>query len=635
MARPDDPALLAAIFDACSDAIIATTLDGRIANWNRAAARLYDYAVEETIGQPISIIVPADRREEPDRIYEHVRRGETIENMETVRMARDGRLIDVALTASPVRDPAGEIVGAATIVRDITDQKRAAAELRESEERFRGAFEAAAIGMCLVGLDGRFLKVNRSLCQIAGYCEDELLDLTFQAITHPDDLEADLALVQQLLAGAIPNYHLEKRYIRKGGSIVWVLLSVSLVRNAAGEPLYFISQIQDVTRQHEAERVKDEFVSTVSHELRTPLTSISGYVDLLLDGAGGEVSETTEHFLTIVQQNGRRLIALVNDLLDMSRIDSGKIGLRREAIDLGNQLQEVVAGFAPQIAAKGQTLRLELPESVPPVWADSQRSAQIFTNLISNAHKYTPAGGSITVAVDAATDAVRIDVIDTGIGISEEDQANLFSRFFRSGNSAARAERGTGLGLAISRALAELHGGSISVRSAPGDGSTFSVLLPVRESQANQDDRAATEPPTAPNDQFQSLREPVARLLVIEDDPDVGSLLREFLQQEGYAVTVVTTADHAVASVRDAAPDLITLDLRLPDADGWSVIERIRAAGIPVPPVVVVSILPENGYGRPLGVVDYLAKPIRGSMLRERVARALANSQCRDKDAAI
>lgn len=639
MARSDDPAAelaptpsalsqawLAAIVESSNDALIGTTLDGRITSWNPAAERLYGHAAGDAIGRPITMLTPPNRASEPAHFYARVQSGETIDAFETIRITKDGLDVDVALTISPVHDRDGAVIGAATIARDITARKRVEAKLHEIDQRFRSAFDAAAIGMALVGLDGRFLQVNPSLCLIVGYTEQELLGLTFQVITHPDDLEADLNLVQQLADGLIPNYSMEKRYFHKNGTTIWIMLSVSLVRTDSGAPLYFVSQIQDVTRAREAERLKDEFVSTVSHELRTPLTSISGYVDLLLDGADGEVSGTTLHFLTIVQQNSRRLSALVNDLLDMSRIDAGQIGLQQGNVDLAIQLQEVATAFAPQVAAKRQTLRLELPEPLPHIWADVQRSTQIFTNLVSNAHKYTPEGGSITISAVPEVDAVRIDVTDSGIGLSNEEQERLFTRFFRAGHRAARAERGTGLGLAITRALVELHGGTIFVRSAPDQGSTFSVTLPMRESHTARETSAAS---AASVSAARGARPAITsgKILVIEDDPDVGGLLREFLEQQGYEVTVAATAEHAIESVQTAPPDLITLDLKLPDADGWSVLERLRAAGISVPPVVVVSILPENGYGRPIGVVDYLAKPVRGSILRERVARALARSR--------
>ncbi len=616
-------ARLAAIVEASNDAIIGTLLAGRIISWNPAAERLYGYSATEAIGQAVDMLVPPDQAPGVPAILERIQHGETIDSLEVIRTTKDGRRINVALTISPVRDHDGAVIGAATIARDITQRLRAEEALREVEERFQGAFAAAAIGMALVSPGGRFLQVNRSLCQILGYSEEELLATTFQVITHPDDLEADLLLVQQLLDGEIPTYTLEKRYLHKDGSVVWGLLSVSVVRNEAGAPLYFISQIQDVSRAREAERLRDEFVSTVSHELRTPLTSISGYVDLLLDGVGGELSATAEHYLTIVQQNGRRLAALVNDLLDMSRIEAGKVDLRFEDVDLAAQLRDILAGFTPQFTAKRQTVHLDLPDALPPVWADPHRSVQIFTNLISNAHKYTLNGGSITISAHGEQDAVRVDIADTGIGLSAAEQEKLFTRFFRAGHRAARAERGTGLGLAITHALVEMHGGAISVQSSPGVGSVFSVLLPTRAAEFKSDAEEESLAASSGKSFIAALAE-TCRVLVVEDDRDVGNLIREYLRQEGYEVTLAATVEQAVESATADPPDLITLDLNLTDGDGWSILERLRVAGITVPPVVVVSVLPENGYGRPLGVVDFLAKPVSGAVLRERVANALA-----------
>lgn len=616
---------LAAIVASSGDAIIGTLLTGEITSWNSAAERLYGYPASEAVGRSVSMLLPPDQMPQVEDILDRIRHGETIDSLQAIRITRDGRRITVALTISPVRDHNGEVIGAATIVRDLTQRLRDEAALHENQARFSGAFASAAIGMALVGLDGRFLQVNPSLCQLLGYSGEELQAMSFQVITHPDDLEADLVQVQRLLDGDIPSYSLEKRYLHQSGAVVWTLLSVSLVRDEAGTPLYFVSQVQDVTRTREAERLREEFVSTVSHELRTPLTSIAGYVDLLLEGAGGELSSATEHFLTIVQQNSRRLAALVNDLLDMSRIEAGKIDLRQEEIDLVAVLHEVIASFTLQFEAKHQHVRVELPEALPPIWADPQRSVQIFTNLISNAHKYTAEGGSIAISAEVETDAVRVDVADTGIGMSAEEQEQIFTRFFRASRRAARAERGTGLGLAITHALVELHGGAISVRSALGEGTLISVLLPTRAA------RPASLPEEAPS--TAGVAAPAARhsasgrILVVEDDLDVGNLLCEYLRLEGYETTLAATVELAIASVLQSPPDLITLDLNLTDGVGWSILDRLRAAGVALPPVVVVSILPENGYGRPLGVVDVLAKPISGSVLRDRVANALAATE--------
>jgi signal transduction histidine kinase len=232
----------------------------------------------------------------------------------------------------------------------------------------------------------------------------------------------------------------------------------------------------------EANRLKTEFVSMVSHELRTPLTSIQGYAELLREDQC--ITEEQHETLTIIKKNSDRLLGLVNDLLDLSRMEAGKLDLHRASLDLTRLIPEVVGSLRPLIDAKQQRLKLDLGEALPAVWADQDRVTQILTNLISNAHKYTRAEGSITVAARRDDGLVRVDVSDTGIGLSPEDQAQLFTKFFRAHERSPQAGGGTGLGLVICRLLVELHGGRITVDSAPGQGSTFSFSLPVREVSA-------------------------------------------------------------------------------------------------------------------------------------------------------
>jgi signal transduction histidine kinase len=232
----------------------------------------------------------------------------------------------------------------------------------------------------------------------------------------------------------------------------------------------------------EANRLKTEFVSMVSHELRTPLTSIQGYAELLLEDK--EIAGAERESLTIVRKNADRLLGLINDLLDLSRIEAGRLDLHRTSLDLARLIREVAGSLRPLIEAKRQQLRLDLGDALPAVWADADRVTQILTNLISNAHKYTLVEGSITVAAQRDDGFVRVDVSDTGIGLSPEDQAQLFTKFFRAHNRSPQAVGGTGLGLVITRLLVELHGGQITVSSAPGQGSTFSFSLPALEGSA-------------------------------------------------------------------------------------------------------------------------------------------------------
>jgi signal transduction histidine kinase len=248
-------------------------------------------------------------------------------------------------------------------------------------------------------------------------------------------------------------------------------------------------------RVWEVTRLKTEFVSLVSHELRTPLTSIAGYVELLSEERVGAVAGEQREYLAIVNHNVDRLIELIDDLLDISRIEAGKVTLRRTTLDLLPLIQGVASLLRPQLEAKGQQLSLDLPPTLPPIAGDAERLTQILTNLMSNAYKYTPAGGSITIILRPEDGRVRIDVRDTGIGLSPDDQAQVFIPFFRAQHRATQAVGGTGLGLAITRLLVELHGGEITVTSALGQGSTFSFTLPAtRDIQVTSGLNSSTMP---------------------------------------------------------------------------------------------------------------------------------------------
>jgi signal transduction histidine kinase len=239
-------------------------------------------------------------------------------------------------------------------------------------------------------------------------------------------------------------------------------------------------ELEDLNQKvQEANRLKTEFVTVVTHELRSPLTSIAGYLDLLLEEDGREGVEAREAYLQIVKRNADRLLALINDLLDLARLEAGRLELKRVPLDLEGLIQDVSGALRPQIEGKGQHLHLDLAASLPVVTGDSERLTQILLNLVSNAHKYTPQGGNITVATRAEHAGVGIAVQDTGIGLSTEEQQQLFTKFFRAQHPLVREAGGTGLGLAIALALVELHGGTITVVSTPGQGSTFKVTLPA------------------------------------------------------------------------------------------------------------------------------------------------------------
>jgi PAS domain S-box-containing protein len=395
-------------------------------------------------------------------------------------------------------------------VAETTAEVHAAnARRRESEERFRSAFDAAAVGMALVSLEGRFLRVNRALSSIVGYPTEVLVWKTFQDITHPDDLATDLDLLNRLVSGAIPSYDLEKRYVRPDGRITWVLLTVSLMRDPAGEPLYFISQIQDIDARKRAEaehhraqtaltqakdaaeaanRAKSEFLARMSHELRTPLNAIIGFSDLMLSGGAGTVSEVQSELLEPVVRNGRHLLGLIDDILDLSKIEAGRSDIEMGPVDVCGIVERLALDFEPQLQGRPVRLRTEVPTwgRPEPVWADAVRLRQVVLNLVSNAVKFTREG-AVTVRLGADESSRRvqwIEVEDTGIGIPADRLEAIFDAFEQAQSDTSRRYGGTGLGLTISRRLCEQMGCRLDVRSQVGEGSTFRITFAVEAKEA-------------------------------------------------------------------------------------------------------------------------------------------------------
>jgi signal transduction histidine kinase len=372
------------------------------------------------------------------------------------------------------------LVPGASYHPDPQEQELRLRAQRESPIRIGDAQSAMGLAASLMGLaaaDGRPYLVkdarqDRRLRQGGGFkiyslivvpiiVKGKILGVLGTSIAHPGRqfTQADLRLAMALAdraALAIENSRLytQERQLRQ--------------------------ELEDLNQQvQEANRLKTEFVTVVTHELRSPLTAIVGYVDLLLEAEGREAAATREAYLQIVKRNTDRLQELINDLLDIARLEAGKLELQRSPLDLEGLIQEVSGALRPQIEAKDQQLRLDLGASLPVVTGDPERFTQILLNLVSNAHKYTPQGGSITIATRAERAGVCIAVQDTGIGLSSEEQQQLFTKFFRAQHPLVREAGGTGLGLAIARALVELHGGTLTVVSAPDQGSSFNVTLPA------------------------------------------------------------------------------------------------------------------------------------------------------------
>jgi PAS domain S-box-containing protein len=552
----------------------------------------------------------------------------------------------------PERNEEGNIARWIGTSTDIHDQKLAeerlehrvaerTAELGASEARFRQAFHFAGIGMAIVGLDGRWLRVNKSICEIVGYSEAELLNMTFQQITHPDDLAADLAHVRELIDGKRRFYQMEKRYFHRNDYIVWVRLTVSLVRDASGAPAHFVSQVEDITERKELEvslaaardqaleasRLKSEFLATMSHEIRTPMNGVIGMTALLRDTP---LTETQAEYVRTIESSSESLLTIINDILDYSKIEAGRVELELTAFDLRQCVEDVLDLFAGRAMEKKLELVYEMGPSVPErVQGDAMRLRQVLVNLLSNAIKFTDHGEVVvTVSAEPIAARHRLDFVvrDTGIGIPPEGMSRLFKSFSQVDASTTRRFGGTGLGLAISKRLAELMGGTVWAESAEGEGSKFHFTVLVD----------ALSQPTEPS--LHSRQPDVAgcRLLVIDHNNTSRHVLAHLASTWGMHVREAATAHEALTALAENADyDVALIDLHLPDMAGEQLAGAIRelAGGAAIPLVALGRRTRSAPFAQSVSKPvkpEALLNAIRGSVRRGAVradAAPVAGSQ--------
>lgn len=526
------------------------------------------------------------------------------------------------------------------IVEDVTARRKDQERIRLSEERFRNAFDNAAIGMALVATDGRWLQVNRSLCSITGYDEHELLATNFQSITHPEDLDADLGNTEQLLRGEIRSFQMEKRYIHKSGRLVPVLLSVSVVHDGEGRPLHFVSQIEDVSERkrfevelqlakkaaESAAQAKSEFLAHVSHEVRTPMHGILGMTEVALQAKSPD--EQTEA-IRIIRSSAEALLTVIDDVLDFSKIEAGKLGLDPFDFRLRGNLTDALKPMVARCREKGLAFVIEVKPDVPDaLHGDWNRLRQVLFNLVGNSLKFTRAG-EVGVAVSASAAAgERIDlevaVHDTGIGIPADRLERIFEPFAQFDGSTARHFGGTGLGLTISARLVEMMGGSLRAESTPNRGSTFRFTVPVLRGTAKA---ASLETgAAAPSESARAPAEPPRRgplrILVADDNTVNRRIAAAMLQRQNHRVNLAEDGRQAVAQSASQAFDLILMDVQMPDMDGIEALAAIRArekaTGGHVPIIALTAHAMKGDRERFLaaGMDGYLAKPFHSEDLQ-------------------
>lgn len=481
-AHEEEVARLAAIVQSSADAIISKKLDGTITSWNEAAEKMFGYKAEEIIGLPLSTIIPPDQIEDEVEILDKIGKGLGLYSFETRRVKKDKTTVDISLTISPIKDANGNIIGASKIARDITKQKQIEIQITASEERFRLLANSMAQLIWTSDANGDLNYFNQAVYDYSGMNFEQLQNDGWAQMVHPDDLEENIKKWQHSIATG-EDFIFEHRFKSYDGTYRWQLSRALPQTDTNGKIQIWVGTSTDIHEIKESEQQKDFFISMASHELKTPITSIKGYVQILMSMYKEKGDEFLKNSLETVNKQIVTLTTLIADLLDLSKIKSGSLQLNKEHFCLNELITETVK----QIQHIEPDCVIEfIPGGNTGVYADRDRIGQVLINFLTNAAKYSHNCKQISVNTIITETELQVSVIDSGIGISKQDQQKIFQRFYRVQGRDEKTFPGFGIGLFIAAEIIHRHDGKIGVDSEPGKGSVFYFSLPLHNIDKNQ-----------------------------------------------------------------------------------------------------------------------------------------------------
>jgi PAS domain S-box-containing protein len=592
----------AAIVESSEDAIVSKDLKGIIKSWNKGAERIFGYTQDEVIGKSVTILIPEDRFDEEPEILGNISAGRRVEHYETVRRRKDGTLINISITVSPIVNENGEIIGASKIARDISDR-----EIVDKKIRFQASLlDAVEQAVIATDLDGTILYWNRFAESLYGWTPKETLGANvIDIIPTTATREEASEILTKLREGAswsgeflarrkdgssFPSLVTDSPIFDKFGEligIVGVSIDITDRKNAEDERTRLLeSERQARSEAEEANRLKDEFLATLSHELRNPLNVILGYAEVLLRSEEAKKSSFVSRAAEILKRNALAQSQLVRDLLDLSRLHMGKLTLNRETICLTGAIQNAVETVRDEANEKGVEIRIDMPDDMVFVDADSLRMEQIVWNLLNNAVKFTPPGGSVRLHLTTSGDQAQLVVTDTGQGIEAEFLPHVFEMFRQADATISRRHGGMGIGLALVQELVDLQDGSVSVYSAgQGHGAQFTIKMPLSQTKGAAKTMGRLVEPGALSRM---------RILVVDDSADTVDMLRHLFEMDGAAVKTASGGKEALEIAAKETFDVILSDISMPGMDGFEFLKRLRR----LPDCQEVPVLALTGFGR-------------------------------------